>query len=380
MSAAAPAREQQDTLTNIQCLRFVAALLVVLFHAGAYLPYGGHDRGALFDATALTGFGGVDIFFVISGFIMAWTTRQASGAGDAQRFLRRRVARIYSGYWPFCLIYVAAFYFTGPARLEGLDLPGSFSLWPTPVGELLISVSWTLVFEMYFYVLFALLIATLGRRREALLPALFCAFLAWTAYSVFVRDAYAPAAFEQMSKYEVYWASPYLLQFLAGALAAQWLDTRRAGPAWPYLVLGLLLWALAGYLNAAVFDGTLTRGDRVPWRVLVFGAPALALLIGLVRLEIAGVVIAPRWSILLGGASYALYLSHPVLLYLAQRLGGLNRSLAGSADLAAQGAYILLVVLIVLLSTAHYRAIERPLHRLFRRLLRTDPPRLDARR
>ena len=84
---------------------------------------------------------------------------------------------------------------------------------------------------MYFYVGFTVLIALAGRHRDAVIPVAFVAVLAWTLYSYFVRLAYEPETFALLSQYEIYWASPYLLQFLAGAMLAGWLRRRPTGPA-----------------------------------------------------------------------------------------------------------------------------------------------------
>ena len=99
-------------LINIQFLRFVAAMLVVFFHCAAHLQASRQAPGLLFGFGQSAGFAGVDIFFVISGFIMAWTTAD-DRAADAVAFAKRRVARIYSGYWPFFLLALGLFSLLG---------------------------------------------------------------------------------------------------------------------------------------------------------------------------------------------------------------------------------------------------------------------------
>ena len=136
-------------LINLQFLRFAAAMLVVLYHSSSHLRSTGLDQGTVFALSEGIGFAGVDIFFVISGFIMAWTTQEAAGPAAAFDFLRRRLARIYSGYWPFFLFAVVLFAWTDPPFFEGSDLEKSAILWPT--NRLLLAVSWTLIFELFFY-------------------------------------------------------------------------------------------------------------------------------------------------------------------------------------------------------------------------------------
>ncbi len=96
-------------LTNIQFLRFVAALLVVFYHTSNHVRMTGVDQGVFFEIAEAVGFAGVDIFFVISGFIMFHTTKKTTGALSMVEFLKRRMARIFSGYWPFFFLAMGIF-------------------------------------------------------------------------------------------------------------------------------------------------------------------------------------------------------------------------------------------------------------------------------
>ena len=118
----------------------------------------GVDQGLLFQAAQAAGFAGVDVFFVISGFIMYHTTVKANGPGASLDFLKRRAARIYSGYWPFFILAAIVFAWARPAHFEASNLLTSFLLWPAPLHEVLLDVSWTLSYEMYFYGLFTAMI------------------------------------------------------------------------------------------------------------------------------------------------------------------------------------------------------------------------------
>lgn len=355
-------------LVNIQLLRLLAALLVVLYHTSPYLGLSGHAVGPLFAFGRDTGFAGVDIFFVISGFIMAWTTQGLSGPAAALDFMKRRLARIYSGYWIFFFLALALVYSIQGERLASVDLAGSFLLWPTELGRLLIPVSWTLIFELFFYVCYGLMIALLGARRRQWTIGLFLLALAWSLYSQFLRNAYAPGNLEMISVYENYWAFPFLIQFLAGAMLGDWLYSRRQGAGATLLLAGISLWLAVWWLNAGPFGGALVQGYQVMWRVILFGLPSLLLVAGLARLEFSGRVAWRGLSMLGGGASYALYLSHTLILAGLAHLG-LFAALKGVAWPAAQFAYLALVVLITLYSIGHYKWLERRAHRAFRRLL-----------
>lgn len=352
-------------LINIQFLRFAAAMLVVLYHSSAHLRSVGIDQGAVFALSEAIGFAGVDIFFVISGFIMAWTTRQASGVEEGWQFLRRRVARIYSGYWPFFLIAMAVFAWANPEFFARSDLGRSAILWPT--NKLLVAVSWTLIFELYFYLCYTLLIAFFQRRHDTVLIIAFAAVVAWSVYSQFVRQAYAPGNLEYMSLAEYYMASPYMAEFVGGSLAASWLMRRPNGPGWVWLIAGSLLFCAGAWWNNRFFDSHIEQGYWVFYRVIVFGVPSVMILLGLVRLENQGHRAPHRFSLLAGGASYAIYLSHTLILTATQQLG-FNRWLATFPAIGAQLAMGVLAGAILVYSVLHYRLVERPLHKLFLRI------------
>ena len=86
---------------NIQLLRALAAIFVVCHHiAPQYQAMGGHSKS--FESAASWGFTGVDLFFVISGFIMAHATfHKERTFSNAKAFIKHRFARVYLGYWPF---------------------------------------------------------------------------------------------------------------------------------------------------------------------------------------------------------------------------------------------------------------------------------------
>lgn len=354
-------------LINIQFLRMAAAMLVVFYHTSAHVSSTGADQGAFFAVSEAIGFAGVDIFFVISGFIMAHTSFSQSGWADSWSFLRRRVARIYSGYWPFYLLALALFAWVSMQYLQDAKLLRSLILWPA--YPLLIAVSWTLIFEMFFYLLFTVIIAVTGKQRNVLLWVLLSLMIAFVLYSEFVRDVYAPGSLEYMGPAEYYMLSPYLLEFLGGALVAGWMQrpASKWGAIW--LVTGCALFLFGGWINNHFFAGGIEQGYYVFYRVLVFGAPALMILAGLVRLDQLGIRAPLRFSLLTGGASYAIYLSHTLILVGMQKLG-FNEFAGGLGGWKMQALYFALMLAILGYSVVHYRFIERPLHRLFKRGLR----------
>ncbi len=354
-------------LINIQFLRFVAAMLVVFYHASAHLRATGVEQGMFFSVSEAVGFAGVDIFFVISGFIMAFTTTNAFGFESGIDFARRRVARIYSGYWPFYLLAIALFAWKGGTYLADAALWRSAILWPG--GKPLIAISWTLTYEMYFYVLFSLLIMFTGTYRKMLVQTMLYGIIAWSLYSQFFRHAYDQGQLEYISLAEAYMFSPYLAEFLGGSLLAGWLGHKQTGWSWSWLLVGITLFLAGGWINNVWFDGKIEQGYYIFWRVLVFGSASMFILAGMVRLELRGKSTPLRFSLAAGGASYAIYLSHILWLAAARQLG-LNGFLGQFPAWIAQVAFLCFAAFILFFSILHYRIVERALHRLFKKWLR----------
>lgn len=154
-------------LGNVQALRAVAALLVVTVHLvnpnfeKQYL-----EGDAVAGWLSLPGQCGVDLFFVISGVIMTLTTwRLARGASEAKSFLVRRVKRVYPIYW-VVTVPLFGLFLVDPDLVNNQAHPPqplqSFLILPQ-AGYPLVTVGWTLVYEMYFYVIFTA--ALLAPRR-----------------------------------------------------------------------------------------------------------------------------------------------------------------------------------------------------------------------
>src|SRR5438552_3385805 len=109
-------RPDPTRLANIEAMRGVAAMLVVLFHAGSYVAESRHYGGTVLGGLYVAGRAGVDVFFVLSGFILAWVYDRGASppqAGAARpslaRYAWRRATRILPAYWIITLLLVGAF-------------------------------------------------------------------------------------------------------------------------------------------------------------------------------------------------------------------------------------------------------------------------------
>jgi len=264
-------------LRSIQVLRAVAACAVVVLHAypDVHAPVGNAGYGAA----------GVDLFFVISGFIMA-SVAQGRTAGQ---FLRDRLWRIYPLWW----VAVLPWLFMVP-RGPTFVL-SSLSLWPIYAGGYyvpVLKVGWTLSFELLFYLGMTLAIAT----RAAVPLGL---------YALFLLGALTTA-----SPLLHFLGSPMALEFLMGVLVARLPRYRALGLLIP---LGLSLFALT---SPGIGDVEASLGPQ--WalsRVLQWGVPAALVVWGVLSLEPSFKHHKFDLPVAIGDASYSIYLFHPLAAF-----------------------------------------------------------------
>jgi len=353
-------------LVNIQFLRFAAALLVVLYHASYHVNSTGVDKGLVFTAGEAVGFAGVDVFFMISGFIMSYTTANQKGTQAGFEFIKRRLARIYSGYWPFFLLGLLVFSWARSAHAAESNLLNSFLLWPQPLNRVLLDVSWTLSFELYFYFVFSLLLLVGLRQRFGLFIGFAVLVAGFNIYRHWYQLGFSPENLHSLGFFDQFLTSPFLIEFLAGALLATTMKTRSLRSGWLALLAGIAGFIIAGWVNLEVYGGAIEQGYYTVPRVLIFGTPSLFIVFGLVQLEQNGVVAPRRFSLATGGASYALYLCHTLFFVTTMKLGvaGFLRDWSSWQVQVFYGVY---VALIVAFSVCHYYFIEQPLHRIFKR-------------
>jgi exopolysaccharide production protein ExoZ len=340
------------SIVSIQYLRAVAALLVVFYHALYQIKeYQGLFEGGIWRFGA----SGVDIFFVISGFIM-WVTTAARPTTPLA-FMRNRIIRIVPMYWivtlglfalssalPNAIMIVD----TTPGHLVRslLFIPHPDPAQPERLWPLLLT-GWTLNYEMFFY---GILTCALLLPRRFMLPAVFAVFLGLTLAG-FGDLAIGPA----MS----FWTESIVMEFVAGMLVGR-------------LYLGGRLSLSTPVSAALVVAGGVLLVAATPWaapqtRLLAWGLPALMIVIGALSLE-------SRWPPrgkgvlkLLGDASYSIYLTHIVTL-------GALRTLWNMAGLTQPGltAAVTFICVATVVCTAvgvaAYASVEAPVTRAAKRL------------
>jgi exopolysaccharide production protein ExoZ len=308
-------RSPVSQLASIQILRAVAALMIVLHHAMNETHLAAQKVGGSFAwQFVLPLEAGVDLFFVISGFVMVFASRDMFGsAGSILPFLRRRLARIAPIYWLTTLLFLALS-FSGLSPMSR-PLPSAdeiiatflFLPYARPDGYLqpVYGLGWTLNYEMFFYLLFAL---ALPLPRERAVPAVVIVLMLLVGVGQIVPASMTAPYF---------WTRSIILEFgfgmIIGHMALTGVQPSRAAAA--LLGIASLAWFALGSLAPKL----------LPDRALLYGLPSALLVIAALAFEDDGQGHpAIRLLTRLGDASYALYLLHPfVLRGLAVAAGGM---------------------------------------------------------
>lgn len=293
-------------LYNLHLLRVIAALGVVYFHttstAGLKLDWDIGSRG-------------VDVFFVISGFIIAYI-----GTSKPDQFLIRRLIRVVPFYWAATLcVYAMVVLSPSSFRSATSDvthLISSLVFLPhtNPVtGEMhpTLELGWSLNFEMFFYLLFALGLAISPRRAPLVVVGWIVAFVI------------AVHTFAGNNDVINFYARPIVLEFCFGIgvyYVFAWASAHREQLVQLPGLKGMLVILVVASL-VVIGVGEQHYRDSVP-RYLIAGIPSFVLVAAALLLEkLYGLTTKNKLIYLLGESSYIIYLIHPYVVFTVLRKG-----------------------------------------------------------
>ena len=342
----------------IQALRGVAVLGVVAFHSMSIeKKYFGGDL--FLPDFLLLGQSGVDLFFVISGFVMVTVTRgRFAHDREMLRFLWGRFTRIYPTYW-FYFFLTAAVYFVKPSWVNSLyghqaELFSSFFLFPNQ--QPLVMVAWSLSHELWFYIIFAVL---LNFNQRWLLPSLLVWGMIVATANVFVATTANLSTAVRIAFH------PYTFEFIIGAFVAIFVASecsRKISARMSFMVIIVLL--VVGLPLVYVFDILKEAGIL---RVSVFGILYGLLVLALATLEREKKFIVPRFLQSVGDMSYTVYLSHILILNAIGRLWAMTNP-ARYSLVDNMIVCLLMVASVVSYGWIGYRLVEQPIVHVTHRL------------
>jgi exopolysaccharide production protein ExoZ len=341
---------QQKNLQLIQMLRGIASVLVVLLHITINFS-GSLNRPFLFDMFKFGG-SGVDIFFVLSGFIITYSNRSIlSKPSMPGWFLKRRFTRIFPIYWivitVFLLLQLAfASFYTNPFDWSFKNLLSTFLLLP---GHVMVNgVSWSLTNELFFYLLFTLAIIIPSKKTIAFIGAVY--FLLVLLLSV--------TGYSTGNPYLSLVIFPMNIEFLLGVLIALTIDKLPKGWLYTLFVAGIFIFGIGAFYrnnDLLLLNSNMSEGLD---RVILFGFPSFLIIAALVKWELSNNVKVKNIFLQLGDASYSIYLVHlPIVAAFYKIIAKMQVKNNGLIYLLT----ILLLVGVCFLGIMIYHKIEKPL-------------------
>lgn len=332
-------------LNSLQSIRAFATIFVLLYHS-TILFKTSYNYEFMYDIFSF-GYAGVDIFFVLSGFLMFFLHSSDIGNSKVLKtFILKRFIRIYPIYWVVLLIIIFLNTFISNLGTEDskdfINVLKSFILIPQSQDDLLLSVSWTLSYEIFFYLCFCLLFI-FNKNLRIILGAVwiivFIVLLFINVESYIVNFLFDPINFE----------------FLLGVLIARIVLSKSQIKYSLYYVSGLIFWGFAILIE--IYQ--LIEINRV----IQFGIPSTLIIMGVVSKEISGTIKKSKVLTYLGDASYSIYLTHYLLLsFLAKIFNSLNLF-----NLLGYGFSIILIsITSLLLGCIFHMNIEKPMLKLLK--------------
>jgi len=350
----------------LQVYRGIAAVLVVMVHL-SQMSTKRLDQVAFFNLFQ-AGWSGVDYFFVLSGFIMVYVHRSAIGKKDQLKsFLVKRAVRIYPIYWiitltVWCLFLVIPGFAANDQDLSLGHLIMSLLLIPQKHRPILV-VGWTVIYDIYFYLLFSIAIWLKPKHSVPILSAwLLVTILHYRKIVNFPQDDFwLETVFGNLN-----------LEFVLGCLAA-------------YIVIkynnniGKYRWIVFGIANLgyAIF-GMLASWGNIGGRIPTFGVLAAMLIIAATSIDLKDSPKIPYFLIFLGDASYSIFLTHlPMIRGIIKILQKANLGKYYDGFFAPA----LLAVFAVVFGCIFYSLIEKPLTVFLRKNIveKMFPPKAEGR-
>lgn len=344
-------------IQNIQALRGVAVLSVVLFHlVSIEQKYGGSKT--ILSELFQFGMVGVDLFFVISGFVMVAVTRgKFKNQKHALKFIYRRASRIFPTYWFYSLLVLIVFFiqplWVNSSQGNQVNILASFLLLPSQTLPL-VMVGWTLTHEMYFYLIFFLFMLLFSERNMPI------AVLLW-GISVLLLNI----SFKSSSPVIRIVTHPLTIEFIGGCVIGI-LYYKRNSQTTVRVLIAMACFVLTASIIGYFYYQKIT-GQIAPlhwWRILIFGIPALLIVYCFVNAEEKGFVVHSS-LIKVGDASYSIYLSHVITLSAVGRVWSMFSTNAVYDNFIMIPILFLVVIYVGIIS---YHLVEKPLLKLSRKI------------
>lgn len=338
-------------INSLQILRGIAALIVVFVHEKVLLEQYNFSSTL---GTVLGKFGifGVDIFFVLSGFLMVITTiNKAPGINTAKEFILSRLQRIVPMYWLMTTVLVVILFLFpsvfNKQKFVALNVISSYFFLPSldyfGVINPVLYVGWTLIYEMFFYIIFSILLCF---TRHYIIPTIAVIFLFLSFFGLFGSENIFIKTYSNTLIFEFIFGCGIAVYYLKSKTLSNWLAIAAL------FVSMALIWPLGSYIS------------MLP-RSIYLGIPAALMTVGCLCLEKNGAW--PKFSLLqrIGDSSYSLYLSH---IFVLPILGRLFLKKSSLHNVSPELILILILAICVIIGYLINKFIENPINQFLKNL------------
>lgn len=344
--------QQNKNLNLIQVLRGIASLLVVFLHittnSNSLL-----NKEFCFNIFIFGG-AGVDIFFVLSGFIITYSNlyyiAQPSASGN---FLKRRLIRIFPIYWIIITVFLIL-QLALPAYYKTHFNTGFANVFQTylllPDHIMLNGVSWSLTNELFFYFIFSFALIIPSKKYSLIILAAYFIFLIIFSFT-------APVGINT-NPYIKILIFPMNLEFILGVFIVIVINRFSNKWVYPLLVTGTLLFLAGALLSNSGITLISSSSSQALNRVLLFGFPSFLIILALVKMELGKTINMHNIFLHLGDASYSIYLIHlPIVAAFFKIVIKFN---INNAVLLSLCSFVLLIT-VCAAGIFIYQKIEKPL-------------------
>lgn len=344
-----------NKIYSIQIFRGLAAVMVLVAHSNIML------NRSLFSGVFITGYVGVDFFFVLSGFIIMLTCKKSIGSGNVSDYIQKRLTRVYPPYIIYTVITVAVSYIyveeTGRGIVSWIEInvPNfiqSISLYPFSVDVSIppiIPVAWTLTYEMLFYIIFTSLFFIKRKSGIILISLVWILLIAISKNFNISNGNYLLETFLSLRNFE----------FIMGCALAYFVGHHVNWKISAVIFLGGIALLIASWHNALNGISVTTLSNwatfGIPFAMIIFGATRLESFVHKKEGKIF------RFFVYLGDASYSIYLVHFIVIMICKRTILDHGMTIGYVEFWVTSAIALIVSLVM------YELIEKPLMRLLNR-------------
>lgn len=337
-------------IIGLQYLRGIAALMVVFIHAKVAVNHFVPSTRLILPDQGFVQFGkyGVDIFFVISGMVMYITIgkcmRSDRGIGD---FIIKRLIRVAPAFWMSLLLYAIALMVTGKIPDDAFRkfvTSAMFLFYPSESwkAETIYAISWTLNFEVYFYMSLALMCCIFGKYGRVATGVLFCTY-------TFLFYNWGSLNFIQRLFF-----SPIHLEFIFGMICGYVYQKKIL----QNIKLSVLCFAVGLFL--IVGTNVWGVGDE---RIIYVGVPSLLCVLGAINISFNEKSFVHKALMKLGDASYSIYLIHTIsFIVLSTFLRCIGYKITNYTGTIILYAAMIIFALITSMIFSYY--LEKPVIRL----------------